>query len=181
MAGGFGQKSNPKQIKSLSSEVINNFPSNSPQSNENDSGILNPGQSVEFNKEQPKQNWNQEFLSDSLETSQKLIIQRQGKETNQKIEDIRSEIITLIATSEEKPKQEIIKTPLINIPEKNQYQLNFLERIKKSIKQDISESNIWLDTFNQKRSKQRSFWGRAKKGGQKYLFSGEHNASRSAN
>jgi uncharacterized protein DUF5660 len=192
MAGGSGQKSNQKQkhfAKSVSSsEVLNNFQPSDVQSTNSESGILTPGQSIEFNKEShQKNNWSKEFLSNTVEIDQKLIIQRQGKETQHLIEEIRLEIQKLVIELSQELGKEVTKVALTNIPENNHYQLTFLGRIKnliQKIRQDISESNIWLNTFNQKKGRQNSFWGKArnkKSGGQKYLFSSEHSASRSAN
>jgi uncharacterized protein DUF5660 len=191
MAGGLGPKSNPKQkhfAKSVSSsEVLNNFQPSDLPSIKSETGVLTPGQSVEFNKEVPeKKPWSQEFISNDLETDQKLIIQRQGKEKQSLIEGIKLEIEKIIINSDDpKSHQEVMKAVAVNIPENNQYQLGFFDGIKRRLTtQDISNSGIWLETFNQKKGKQTSFWGKArnkKSGGQKYLFSGEHSASRSAN
>lgn len=191
MAGGFGQKYNPKNksfVKSSSnSEVLNELPSNYFENKTKTSGILIPGQSVEFNPSVPeKTNWNKEFLTNSIEIDQKLIIQRQGQELNQTVEELRLEIKKLIDITSELD-NEISNVPLVNIPENNEYQLNFLDRVKRIIKnfrKNISEATTWMTAFNNKKNKQKSFWGRAKNkksGGQQYLLSGEHSASRSAN
>lgn len=194
MAGGF--KNNPKNkgfIKSiLNSETLNSFPSNNPDKKTNRNGVLTPGQSVDFNPPTPDINWNKEFTFNSnyIETDHNLIIQRQGQEISQSIEEIRSEIKKLINTikgMDQELSTELTNVPLTNIPENNQYQLTFLNRIKRIIenfRQNISEASVWMTAFNSKRSKQNSFWGRArnkKSGGQQYMFSGEHSASRSVN
>ena len=191
MAGGIGYKSNSKQKNfantNSSSEVLKDSQPNTPSPKKPEFGILNPGQSVEFNQEKKQKNWNQEFLNNTLESEQKLIIQRQDKDLKDAIEEIRLEIKKLIIELDQDLDKEINNVVLTNIPDNNQYQLSFLERVKNMIsnfRRNISESQIWLNSFNQKRNKRNSFWGKAhnkKNGGQQYLYSGEHSASRSAN
>lgn len=191
MAGGFKQKSNSKNKSFINSatnsELLHDTPTNYPNHKINKSGILTPGQSIDFNPSVPETiNWNKEFLTNSIDIDQKLIIQRQNQETSQSVEEVLLEIKKLVIATQELS-NEITNIPLINIPENNQYQLSFLNRIKMMIRkfsQNISESAIWMSAFNHKRNKRNSFWNRAKNkktGGQQYIFSGEHSASRSAN
>jgi len=191
MAGGIGYKSNSKQKNFVktnsSSEVLKNFQPSHPSPKKSEAGVLSPGQSIEFNKEKKQKSWNQEFLSNTLESEQKLIIQRQDKDLQQAIEEIRLEIKKLVIELDQDLDKEVSNVALTNLPENNQYQLSFLERVRvliSNFRRNVSESQIWLNSFNQKRNKKNAFWGKArnkKSGGQQYLYSGEHSASRSAN
>ena len=191
MAGGFGQKSNSKNksfLKTVSNnEVFKDSPTDSAGKKINNSGTLFPGQSIEFPQKQTETiNWNKEFLFKSIQVEQQSIINRQNDEIQQAINEIRLEIKKLIDTTENLD-QEIINIPLENITENNTYQLNFLSRIKNLIqnfRKNISEAGVWLEGFTHKKNRRNAFWGHVKNkknGGEQYLFSGEHSASRSAN
>jgi len=188
MAGGFGQKPNSKNKSFLkagsNSEVFKDFPTNSTEKKINNSGILFPGQSIEFSPKQNQPiNWNKEFL---IQNEEQLIFSRENEELVSAINELRLEIKQLINTTENLD-QEIINIPLENITETNHYQLNFLIRIKnliKNFRKNISQAQVWLESFTHKKNRRNAFWGHVKNkknGGEQYLFSGEHSASRSAN
>jgi len=44
----------------------------------------------------------------------------------------------------------------------------------------MDQATDWIQMFNGRSKQKGKFWNRAKKGGQQYMFSGEHSASRSA-
>ncbi|MFA5532634.1 MAG: DUF5660 family protein [Candidatus Shapirobacteria bacterium] len=191
MAGGFGQKPNSKNksfIKNGSnSEVFKDLPTTSTEKKVNNSGILFPGQSVELSKPQTESiNWNKEFLFKSIQVEQQSIVNRQSEELVSAINEIRLEIKKLINVTENLD-QEIVNIPLEENSENNQYQLNFLFRIKRLIenfRKNISDAGVWMESFTHKKSRRNAFWGKArnkKNGGEQYLLSGEHSASRSAN
>lgn len=193
MAGGFGPKQAPKNKyipKKNNSEILKEF-SDAPVVNKpKTSGILFPGQSIHLNQpesQKPQINWNREFLATkSITQEQSLFVNQHTQEIKQAIQDLKLEIKKL-SLSTDNLNQEIVQAVEQNIPEINEYQLTFLQRLKNLIiefRQNINESSNWLQSFNRKKSRKNAFWGKVKNhksGGEQYLFSGEHTASRSAN
>ena len=192
MAGGFGFKLNPKNknlIKKNNSEVLKDFPDSSvKKSTPRFSGTLFPGQSIDINpsKNETKINWSQEFITKSITQEQSLFINQHNNEIQKAINELHLEIQNLVKSTENLD-QEVVHTATQNIVENNQYQINFLKRIKNLIikfRQNIDQSCLWLDSFTHKKSRKNAFWGNVrnkKGGGEQYLFSGEHSVSRSAN
>jgi hypothetical protein len=192
MAGGFGFKPDPKNkdlVKNNNSEILNDFHTSSADNFTNKLfGTLFPGQSIEINSSEksPKVNWAQEFITKSTVQEQSIFINQHTQETQKAVAELQSEIKNLIAVTENLD-QEIEQTISQNIAEISDYQLNFLERIKiivVNFRKNISQSCVWLESFNHKKNKKNAFWGKVKNqksGGEQYLFSNEHSASRSAN
>jgi len=145
------------------------------------SGILTPGESINFNREiktPEKPKFNQ-----YIEREQAVFINDHQKETAQSINNLRNEIKSLIPITENLNK-DITVIPLQNISEANEYQRNFLQRIKTYISdfyKNASESNSWVEISSRKKNKRNAYWNKAKSGGTKYSESGEHSAARSAN
>jgi hypothetical protein len=188
MAGGFGyqktQKNNlNKNELAPSSQGMDNAPKFSLK------GILNLGQSIEINKT-PKidSSWTKETLfgKNYLQKQEETLIRQQQGELQQEIKELTNEIKKLVNSAQEL-ETEVEKAAIQTVTEINQYQIGFLKRIKKiiiSFNQNISESGIWMSTLNHKKQKKNAFWGNVKNkknGGEQYLMSSEHSASRSAN
>ena len=192
MAGSFGFKLNPKSKnlnKRNNNEVLKETSDTIPKKNAPKlSGTLLPGQSIDINRssQEPKVNWNQEFITKSLTQEQSLFVNQHTQEIQKDIQEIRLEIKKLVQSSENLD-HEIQQAVAKNIPEINDYQLNFLQRLKNIIiqfRQNIDQSCVWLNSLNHKKSRKNAFWGSVKNkksGGEQYLFSSEHSASRSAN
>jgi len=192
MAGGFGFKLNSKNknlSKKNNSEILKEFPdSHTKKETPKLFGTLFPGQSVDINpqKNETKINWSQEYITKSLTKEQSLFVNQHTQEIERSIQEIRLEIKKLTKSTEVLD-NEITKAVSQNIPEANEYQITFLQRIKNLIikfRQHVDESCVWLSNFNHKKSRKNAFWGNVKNkknGGEQYLFSGEHTASRSAN
>lgn len=191
MAGGFGPKLNPKKsfIKKNNSEILKEFSDSSVTQTEHKlSGKLFPGQSLHPNQEnQPNQiNWNREFLLKTANEEQPLFVNQHKNEIQQAIEEIKQEIKKLILSTDNLD-HEIVQATEQNIPETNEYQLHFLQRVRNLIvqfRQNIDQSCVWLENFNHKKSRKNAFWGNVrnkKGGGEQYLLSGEHSVARSAN
>lgn len=192
MAGGFGSKLNPKSksfnLKKNNSEILKEFPDTSVQNKPKLAGTLFPGQSLHLNQPEnkPQTNWNSEFLSKPIPQEHAIFVNQHTHEIQQSINELKAEIKKLV-TSTDNLNQEIVQATDQNIPESNEYQLNFLQRVRNLIvqfRQNIDESCIWLQSFNRKKSRKNAFWGNVrnkKNGGEQYLFSGEHSVSRSAN
>jgi len=192
MAGGFGSKPNPKNkglVKNNNnSEILKDFHPPSDNFTNKLFGTLFPGQSLEINPEKkpPQVNWNQEFITKSVTQEQTLFVNQHTQEVQKAISELQSEIKNLIQVTENLD-QNIEQTVAQNIAEVSDYQLKFLERIKIFVinfRKNISQSCIWMESFNHKKSRKNAFWGNVrnkKNGGEQYLFSSEHSASRSAN
>jgi hypothetical protein len=189
MAGGYGSKPDPKNKGFLkkNNEILNNFSDFSAKKTENKLfGILFPGQSIELNKKETTNiSWNREFLTKSTTQEQAIFINQHSKEIEKAINDLRLEIKNLIKTTENL-NHEIIQSAEQNIVDFSEYQLNFFQRIKMIVinfRQNITEASVWLESFNHKKNKKNAFWNKAKSknGGEQYLMSSEHSASRSAN
>ena len=183
MAGSFGSKPDPKR------KLVNNNNSNEVLKEFSDPlrGILFPGQSIEINRKETTTNisWNREFLTKTVVKEQAIFINNHSQEVEKAINELRLEIKKLIETTENL-EQDVIQSTEQNIVDFDQYQLNFFQRIKMIIvnfRKNINEASNWLESFNHKKSKKNAFWNRArsKNGGEQYLNSSEHSASRSAN
>lgn len=146
-------------------------------------GVLRPGETIDFSQE-VKAPEKPKFV-DYIQKENSLFINQHQEETEQSIKNIKNEINSLVPATENLNK-DIANISLQNIPEANNYQLIFLQRIKtliNNLRQNTSESNSWMDIFNHRKNKKNAFWNKArsKNGGEKYLNSGEHAVARSAN
>ncbi len=147
-------------------------------------GILSLGKTIEFSnpQSQPEKHF---FAVNHLEKEQTLLFSNQHQELKQAIEELRAELFKLIKSTKNLDSQ-TEKASLKIVAEPSLYQISFLQRLKNFIttfRQNISEASVWLETFNGKKSKKGAFWSKVKSkkgGGEQYLFSGEHSASRSA-
>ena len=196
MAGGSGFKSTSKNNQFGKSGIFGNEvvkDQSGPVSQKiKFNGVLGIGQTIEFNKKpvenNPNKNWGQEFLSslNHIQKEEKVIFDNREAELKHAINELREEIKKLIKTSDSL-NQDIEKITVEETNEVSEYQVKFLERIKVFIinfRRNIDQAHIWCDSFNCKSKKKNSFWNKAKNkksGGEQYLFSGEHSASRSAN
>ncbi len=190
MAGGKTNmvKFDPKQanLYKQSQEILKESQS-APEPKLSLSGILGLNQTIEFNPQKhdqtPKINWSQEYI---LGNSEKQLTAKRDQDLSRALEEIRQEIKKLISTTDNLDK-EIQDIALENIPEVSEYQINFLTRIKNFIlnfRQNIDEAQSWLASFNTKKKKRNYYWSTArnkKQGGEQYLTSNEHSASRSVN
>lgn len=188
MAGGFGFQKNPKNNNINKSELapssqgIDNTPKFSLK------GILNLGQSIEINKN-PKidSTWKKETLfgQNYIQRQEETSIRQGQGELQKEIKELVEEIKKLVNSAQnlESEVEKVAFQPIVDI---NEYQLSFLKRIKKIIvnfSQNISEAGVWMESFMHKNKKKNAFWNKAKSknGGEQYLMSSEHSASRSAN
>lgn len=194
MAGGSGSKPISKNQFGKSgifgNEIVNNQ-SDSVSQKVKFNGVLGIGQTIEFNKkssEKSSVNWGKEFLSNvnHLQREESVLVNSQSIELKQAINELREEIKNLIKTSDSLS-QDIEKITVEQVSEINEYQVKFLEKIKIFIvnfRRNIDEAHIWCDSLNCKNKKKNNFWNKSKNkksGGEQYLFSSEHSASRSAN
>ncbi|MEI8067791.1 MAG: DUF5660 family protein [Candidatus Shapirobacteria bacterium] len=188
MAGGFGFQKNLKnnninknELES-SSQVVDNAPKFSLK------GILNLGQSIEVNKT-PKleSTWKKEYLfgQNNIQRQEETLVREERLELQQEIKELTAEIKKLV-NSVKNLDSEVEKVAFQPVIDANEYQIGFLKRIKNLIvnfNQNISEAGAWMESFMHKSKKKNAFWNKAKSknGGEQYLMSSEHSASRSAN
>jgi len=191
MAGSFGFKPNQKNkalTKKNNSEILKEFSDISPSKSEpKTSGKLSLGQSIHPNQESKSEqiNWNREFLFKTANEAQPLFVNQHHQEIQQAINEILDEIKKL-KLSTDNLGHEVVQATEQNIAEANEYQLKFLQRIRNIIiqfRQNVDQSCVWMESFNKKKSRKNAFWNKAKSknGGEQYLMSSEHSASRSAN
>lgn len=165
--------SQPDQTRSMSKTITHRL-----------GGILSLGKTIEFDKS-TDQNEKPFFITNHLEKEQTLLFSHQQQELKQAIEELRAELFKLIKSTKNLGSQ-TEKATLEIVAEPSLYQISFLQRLKNfivSFRQNISEASVWLETFNSKKSKKGAFWSKVKSkkgGGEQYLFSGEHSASRTA-
>ena len=191
MAGSFGPKLDPKSkifAKNNNGEILKDYSVSSADQKPNGLfGTLFPGQSIELNKKETTTNisWNREFLIKTTSQEQNILVKNENQDIEKAINELRLEIKNLIQTTENLD-QEVKQTIELNIPEINQYQLNFLQRIKKIIvnfRININQAEIWLESFNTKKSKRNAYWNnfKNKHGGTQSLNSNEHAVAHSTN
>ncbi len=186
--GSFHGKVDPKKTKFFgvnNTEILKDSQTNAAPKKFSLNGILGLNQTVEINKASPESpSWTKEFLGNpSLPKQQeKQLLNQEHQELEKAVSELQSEI-KKITTSISNPEKNIENIGLINIPEPSDYHVNFLERIKNYISKNINEANSWLESFSHKKKKKNYFWSMAKskKGGEQYLMSSEHSASRSVN
>lgn len=191
--GGIMGKVDPKKINlnkfGNSSEVLKDSQVNNAPKKFSLSGILGLNQTVELNKNPPKtENWGKEFFGNVnlLQQQEKVLFDQHQKELEKAITELQEEIKKL-AHSTDNLEKDIQNIPLQNFPEASEYQISFLVRIKNFIanfRKNVNEASCWLESFSSKKKKKNYFWNTAKnkkKGGEQYLASNEHSASRSVN
>jgi hypothetical protein len=195
MAGGFGVSShlkNQKLGKNLSSEALQDSPeidSAKKPAKLSLKGILGLGQSVDINhsaNQAEKQSHELFYGLNHLAQEQKVLFNQHQKELEKELVELRDEIAKL-AQATDNLESDVANIALSNISEANEYQINFLTRIRRFIevmRKDITSADLWIEAFAAKKKKRNMFWNNVKdkkKGGDQYLFSNEHSAARSVN
>jgi len=188
MAGGNSSKNDPKKVyakKIFSNESLESQADFSPSSTQKISlrGILGIGQTIEFGKKSPPVN-ELFFGLNHLQQEQKILFDQRQKELKKAIEELRQEIASLAKSTNNLGKT--VENVTINeITEVSDYQVAFFIRIRNfivTIRQSISETGLWVQSFAAKKKKKNYFWNTAKnkkKGGDAFMFSDESSASRS--
>jgi hypothetical protein len=190
MAGGMISKPDPKKkanFMGFTSEVLKDSQSDyqatkpEPKVKFSLSGILGLNQTVEIAKSQDKK---VNFLVNHLEKEQKTLFDSRQQELEKQITALQSEIQKLTKVTEDLDK-EVANVALTPIPQVSEYQINFLQRVRifiENFRQNISSASLWLESLIARKRKRNYYWSmfKSKKGGEQYLFSGEHSAARSA-
>jgi hypothetical protein len=189
MAGGYMGKKDPKNNKfkdTYNEEVLKDSQPNYSQKAPvkfSLNGILGLGQKVEINK---ATNTSKEIFSgiSHLQHEQSVLFDHKQKELENTIKELREEIGKLAKVTDNLEK-DVQNVAIEEIVDANDYQIKFFERIRNfisSMRKNISEASVWLESFTAKKKKKNAFWNKAKdkkKGGTKYMFSDEHSAARS--
>lgn len=151
-------------------------------------GILGLGQSVEIGQQAHRlEGWGKELFANinHLKQEEEILLDNRQKELEKRIAELQVEISKLTKATDNLDRQ-VVKAAQNPIVEVNDYQLNFLDRIKNFIvgfRQNITQASLWLEAFAAKKRKKNYFWSislNKKKGGQQYMFSDEHSIARSA-
>lgn len=189
MAGGTSPKKDPKKL-----HIKNTFGNESQPESQSVyqppsphklslRGILGLGQTIEFNK--PAAAAKEIFSGIShLHHEQSILFSQQQKEQERAIQELRDEVKKL-ATATNKLDKVVTQAVLNEIPDANQYQVNFFVRLRQFLvdaRQSISEASLWVEAFAAKKKKKNYFWNTAnnkKKGGQSFMFSDESSVARS--
>lgn len=190
MVGGIlTSKSDPKKSKTNwsadNNETLNENKQNFSPLNFSLRGILGLNQAVEIHKQQADKLWTKEnFHLNIIGEQDRKALESKQHELESVVEQLKLEVKKLtISTSE--LDSNLTHATLENTPEANEYQVNFLARLKNLViafRRNINEASCWLDSFNTKKKKQKNsgYWKNLKsKGGIKYLMSDEHSAARS--
>ncbi|NOY14942.1 MAG: hypothetical protein GXP43_01880 [bacterium] len=117
----------------------------------------------------------QKLRYEQQQIQEKVIFDRRQQEIAKKIAEIRQELVKLAKEIGQEAKH-IERTLLKNIPEPSDYQLSFLDKIKKILillRKKISQSRTWLDEWQERSKKRRYYWYHFKKSGTKFWLSGE--------
>lgn len=193
MTGGIlNSKTDPKKSKTVwgfnVNESINENSQNSAPQKFSLRGILGLNQSVEIHQEKADKLWTKEnFHLNIISEQDRKALENKQQELEAVVEQLKLEVKKLtIATSE--LDSDLSHATMENTPEINEYQVNFLTRLKNLViafRRNINEASCWVDTFNKKNSKKQKnsgYWKNLKsKGGTKYMMSDEHSVARSVN
>jgi len=122
-----------------------------------------------------------------LQKEQQEIYSREKRERDKEVKVLQSEVERLAQAAEnlnEKLEKNLDLATQQPILEGSVYEVNWLRLLKRAIQKftaKIENASLWLSAFAQKKAKRGFFWSQAtsKKGGAKYMFSGEHSISRS--
>lgn len=188
MAGGSSNKNDPKKTYAkniFSNESLESQPDFFPSPPQKLSlrGILGIGQTIEFNKSASPV---KEIFSglNHLQQEQQVLFDQRQKELGKALDELRKEIASL-AKSTDNLEKTIENVAINEIGEISEYQVAFFIRIRNfiaSVRQNISETGLWVQAFAAKKKKKNYFWNTAKnkkKGGDAFLFSDESGISRS--
>ena len=119
-----------------------------------------------------KQQW---IRSENIRREEQTLFSREQKETQNQVMALRDEIQSLAKATGNLAKQ--VEISAVQTPENIQlgsYHINFFRHLKaliKSLRSQINESAMWLESWNKKSKKQNAYWGGVKKSGAKFLLS----------
>lgn len=149
-------------------------------SNQNDKVNNNfPADFSEFLKQRELRIRQQEqIMAQNQRREEQVLFHRKNEETKTQIEQIKAEIKQIIVTTGELSAEllETEKTISTTIVETGDYHVSFFQRIKKFIaitRKNLSESQQWLEIFNQRSKTKSYYWSQVKKSGTSFMLSSE--------
>lgn len=102
-------------------------------------------------------------------------------QTEKRIEEIRKQLVTLSHQVKELDTN-LTKAIMTPIPETGEYQLNYLEHLKKIIhlfSLRVNQANSWLEIYQNRSKKMSVYWGMAKSKGTSFTQNNERNIATS--
>ncbi len=106
---------------------------------------------------------------------ERLVFHRKQEEAKLQVQAIQNELKKLAETTQNLS-QEVKKATLQAVVEPGTYHENFFDRIRGLIelaRKKLSESNTWMQIFNQRSKKRSHYWFNVGKSGTKYMLSQE--------
>ena len=156
-------------------------------SNENISGDLVPGETIEFSRTTESRDV-VNFERQQLQFERHLIEEervRVEKKTNElkiQLQILQQEILTLAQTTEDLGEETQTAAMQASV-EPGVYHVIFFEKLLAfitSFRKKVEEASVWLHATNKRAAKKNKWGANYAKHGAKYLLSGEHYVSRSA-
>lgn len=163
-------------VDSASKQIFGPKTSQSKQENPNQSNQFNFN---EFLKQREQKIRQQERMrAESQRRQEHVLFHRKDEETKKEIEQIKIELKKIIKATGEISEVliESEKTVTTTTVDAGDYYVNFFQRIRKLIaiaKKRLSESQHWLEVFNQRTKSKSHYWGQVQKSGTKYMLSHE--------
>lgn len=154
----------------------------------NASGDLAPGQAIEFDKVLEEQRGENVLLRQQLANEQSLrrqeqtLVSQQSQELKLQIQAVASEVTQLAKTTQGLARETQIAA--IQAPANpGVYHITFFEKLRSyivSFRRKIENASLWMQSYNQRSAKKKTFWGQVGKSGAKRLLSAEDYLQRSA-
>jgi len=151
------------------------------------SGEISVGESLEMDEvisgeyDEKKKLEGQLFLERQLRQEEKILVEKKGNELKLQLHAITQEVIALaLSTQDLGDELEVASVQAPTNP--GVYHVVFFEKLLsfiKAFRKKIENASVWLHASNN-RAEKRSFWGRYKKHGSKFLLSPDHYLQRSA-
>lgn len=152
------------------------------------SGDLVPGQSIEFDqvleeqKEGNKALRSQLAYEQSLRREEQTLVVRQSQELKVQIQALAGEVTQLAKTTQGLARETQIAA--LQAPaDPGVYHVNFFEKLRSyivSFRRKIENASLWMQSYNARSAKKKTFWGQVGKSGAKRLLSNEDYIQRSA-
>lgn len=152
------------------------------------SGDLMPGQSIEFDSVLEEQKEENKILKAQLAQEQSLrkqeqsLVSRQSQELKVQIQALATEVTELAKTTQGLARE--TKIAAIQAPANpGIYHVTFFEKLRSyivSFRRKIENASLWMQSYNTRSAKMKTFWGQVGRSGAKRLLSSEDYLQRSA-
>lgn len=152
------------------------------------SGDIRPGESLEINavleaeREENKKLRAQLTQERRLREEEQVIIQKKGQELKVELHALTQEVVQLAKTTQGLARETEIAA--VQAPANpGIYHVVFFEKLRefiKSFRKNIESASTWMQSYNQRASRKKTFWGQVGRSGAKRLLSQEDYMQRSA-